>query len=126
MVKRQTPKWSELAPLLKPPPREGTHLDRVMQRMANIGDLRRRAKRRTPKAVFDYVDGAADDEVSLARSRSLFRRLEFNPKVLRDVSGCDPSTTMLGSPVTYPFGFAPTGFTRMMQYEGEPAVARVA
>jgi L-lactate dehydrogenase (cytochrome) len=94
--------------------------------MANVEDLRRRAKRRTPKAVFDYVDGAADDEVSLARSRRLFRRLEFNPKVLRDVSEVDTSTSILGRRTAYPFAFAPTGFTRMMHHEGEPAVARVA
>lgn len=126
MVKRQRPRWNELAPLLRPASREGTHLDGVMKRMANVEDLRKRARRRTPRAVFDYVDGAADDEISLARSRRLFRRLEFMPRVLRDVSGCDTSTTMLGRRVGYPFAFAPTGFTRMMHHEGEQAVARVA
>jgi L-lactate dehydrogenase (cytochrome) len=76
--------------------------------------------------VFDYVDGAADEEISLARSRSTFRELEFQPNVLRDVSHADTSTTILGRAVAYPFGFAPTGFTRMMHHEGESAVARVA
>ncbi len=80
----------------------------------------------TPRAAFDYVDGAADDELSLKRSRDLFRNLEFVPNVLRDVSGCDPSTEILGKPSAFPFGFAPTGFTRMMHHEGEPAVGRVA
>jgi len=126
MVKRQFPRFSEFAHLLKPPPREGTHLERVLQRKANVYDLRKRGKRRTPRAVFDYVDGAADDEISLARSRNLFRRLEFEPKVLRDVSECDTTTTYLGVKSAYPFAFAPTGFTRMMHCEGEPAVARVA
>ncbi len=126
MVKRQRPRWNELAPLLKPATRQGTHLDGVMRRMANVSDLRLRAKRRTPRAVFDYVDGAADDEISLERSRRLFKELEFIPRVLRDVSDCDPSTTMLGTRVSYPFAFAPTGFTRMMHHEGEQAVARVA
>ncbi len=126
MVKRRRPRWNELAPLMSLASREGTHLERVLKRMANVADLRSRAKRRTPKAVFDYVDGAADDEISLARSRRLFRQLEFVPRVLRDVSDCDTSTTILGKPVSYPFGFAPTGFTRMMHHEGETAVVRVA
>jgi L-lactate dehydrogenase (cytochrome) len=125
-MKRQRPKWSELAPLLKPQPRTGTRLERRLARAADIGDLRKLGRRRTPKAAFDYVDGAADDEISLNRSRDVFNNLEFVPHVLRDVSACDPSTTILGSPVAYPFGFAPTGFTRMMHHEGEPAVGRVA
>lgn len=89
-------------------------------------DLRRRARRRTPRAAFDYVDGAADAEISLTRSKDLFGNIEFLPSVLRDVSQCDTSTTMLGDRVGYPFGFAPTGFTRMMHHEGEPAIGRVA
>ncbi|MCB1246977.1 MAG: alpha-hydroxy-acid oxidizing protein [Acidimicrobiia bacterium] len=126
MVKRQWPKWREMAPLLAPPPRTGTRIEHRLSRDANIADLRRRARRRTPRAPFDYVDGAADDEVSLARSRALFRSIEFVPHVLRDVSSCDPSTTVLGRRVDYPFGFAPTGMTRFMRHEGEPAVACVA
>lgn len=76
--------------------------------------------------MFDYVDGAAHDEVSLTRSRDLFRDLEFRPRVLHDVSSVDTSTSLLGTDIAYPFGFAPTGFTRMMHHEGESAVARVA
>jgi L-lactate dehydrogenase (cytochrome) len=94
--------------------------------MASVEDLRRRARRRTPKAPFDYVDGAADAEISLRRSRDLFANLEFLPNVLRDVSACDTTTTILGESAGYPFGFAPTGFTRMMQHEGESAIGRVA
>ena len=126
MTHRQIPKWTDLAPLLSPGPRTGTRRQRSLTRAASIGDLRRRARRRTPRAVFDYVDGAADDEISLARSRSTFRDLEFQPHVLRDVSRADTATTILGRDVAYPFGFAPTGFTRMMHHEGESAVARVA
>jgi L-lactate dehydrogenase (cytochrome) len=94
--------------------------------MASVEDLRRRARRRTPRAPFDYVDGAADAEISITRSKDLFSDIEFLPSVLRDVSECDTTTTMLGDPVGLPFGFAPTGFTRMMHHEGEPAVGRVA
>ena len=64
--------------------------------------------------------------MSIARSRDLFANIEFLPHVLRDVSDCDTSTTMLGDRVGFPFGFAPTGFTRMMHHEGEPAIGRVA
>ncbi|MEN8238600.1 MAG: alpha-hydroxy acid oxidase [Actinomycetota bacterium] len=126
MTKRQMPSWKYLVELLGSTPREGTRRQRRMNRAASIGDLRRRARRRTPRAVFDYVDGAAEDEISLDRSRGLFRSIEFQPNVLRDVSRADTSTTILGQPVAYPFGFAPTGYTRMMNHEGESAVARVA
>jgi L-lactate dehydrogenase (cytochrome) len=79
-----------------------------------------------PRAVFDYTDGAAGAEISLRRSREAFERVEFRPSVLRDVSVADPSTTVLGAPSALPVVFAPTGFTRLMHTEGEPAVARVA
>lgn len=126
MTKRQIPTWAEFAPLLRPAPGTGNRRSRTLRRDASIWDLRRRARRRTPRAVFDYVDGAAHDEVSLGRSRALFRDLEFRPKVLRDVTNVDTATTMLGKTSAYPFGFAPTGFTRMMHHEGESAVVRVA
>jgi L-lactate dehydrogenase (cytochrome) len=79
-----------------------------------------------PRAVFDYVDGAAETETSLRRSRDGFLRVEFVPRVLRDVSTVDPSTTILGRPAALPLVFAPTGFTRLMHHDGELAVARVA
>ena len=79
-----------------------------------------------PRAVFDYVDGAAESETSLRRSREAFARIEFVPSVLQDVSQVDASTTILGRPSALPLVFAPTGFTRLMNHEGEPAVARVA
>lgn len=126
MTNRQFPKWADFAPLLKPQPRTGTHRSRVVARDASIDDLRRRAKRRAPKAVFDYVDGAAHDEVSIERSRALFRDIEFQPRVLEDVTDVDTSRSILGVQAAFPFGFAPTGYTRMMHHEGENAVARVA
>jgi L-lactate dehydrogenase (cytochrome) len=76
--------------------------------------------------VFDYVDGAASDEVSLRRARETYANLQFNPSVLHDVSDVDTSTSVLGSRSEQPFAFAPTGFTRLMHHEGECAVARVA
>jgi L-lactate dehydrogenase (cytochrome) len=76
--------------------------------------------------VFDYTDGAAEEEISLRRTRQSFREIEFHPSVLRDVSKVDTSREMLGRRAALPFAFAPTGFTRMMQHEGERAVVRVA
>ena len=111
---------------MKSQPKGGTRRQRKLAEDASVEDLRRRARRRTPRAVFDYVDGAAEGEISLGRSRRLFRDLEFRPNVLRDVSHADMSTTILGRDAAYPFGFAPTGFTRMMHNEGEAAVVRVA
>ncbi|MBB3051205.1 L-lactate dehydrogenase (cytochrome) [Prauserella isguenensis] len=104
-------------------------LDPVERRLSQahtIGDLRTIARRRTPRAVFDYTDGAAEQETSLRRAYQSFSKVEFHPNVLRDVSAVDTSRNMLGSRRALPFAFAPTGFTRMMQHEGERAVARVA
>ena len=91
-----------------------------------IDDLRRIAKRRTPKAAFDYTDGAAEEELSLARARQAFRDIEFHPTILRDVAKVDTGRTVLGDSVALPFGIAPTGFTRLMQTEGEIAGAHAA
>lgn len=85
------------------------------------------ARRRVPRAVFDYTDGAAgQDEASLRRARQAFAHVEFQPRVLRDVRTVDTTTTILGETAALPLVFAPTGFTRMMHSAGEPAVARVA
>ena len=99
---------------------------RRLERAANVMDLRTMAKHRLPGGVFDYIDGAAEDERSLARSMSAFADLEFVPRVLRDVSTVDTSTTLLGRPMAFPFVVAPTGFTRIAHSEGELAVARAA
>ena len=123
---RRAPRWSELRPLLQTGPLLGDATARRLARAASIRDLRLLARRRAPRAVFDYTDGAAGDELSLARSRAAFARVEFQPSVLRDVSQVDPATTILGKPSALPIVFAPTGFTRMMHTEGEPAVARAA
>lgn len=104
-------------------------LDPTTRRLASaasIADLRLAARRRAPRAVFDYTDGGAGDELSLQRSRDAYARVEFRTRVLQDVSAVDTTTTILGRPAAAPLVFAPTGFTRMMHTEGEPAVARVA
>ena len=104
-------------------------LDATKRRLAaafTIDDLRKIAKRRTPKVAFDYTDGAAEGEISLARARQAFQDVEFHPQVLRDVSTVDTSVTVLGGPSSLPFGIAPTGFTRLMRTEGERAGAAAA
>ena len=99
---------------------------RRLSRALTIYDLRDIAKRRTPKAPFDYTDGGADSESSLNRARLAFEKLEFQPRVLRNVKDLDLSVKMLGKTMQMPLGIAPTGFTRMMQTEGEYAGATAA
>jgi L-lactate dehydrogenase (cytochrome) len=98
----------------------------AVERAGSIDDLRAIARRRVPRAVFDYVDGAAEGEQSLARSRAAFARVELRARVLRDVGAPRIATTILGGPSTMPLVLAPTGFTRLMHYEGEFAVAAAA
>ena len=127
MVHRRLPNPSELRELLRPAPLTLDATARRLSRAASIADLRTLARRRAPRAVFDYTDGAAGvGELALRRSRETFARLEFHPSVLHDVSKVNPTTTILGKPSAQPFALAPTGFTRMMHTEGERAVVAVA
>jgi L-lactate dehydrogenase (cytochrome) len=126
VVDRRVPHWSELRELARPRRPSGDATARRLARAATVGDLREIARRRVPRAVFDYADGAAGAEISRRRSREAFERVEFCPSVLRDVSVVDPSTTVLGAQSSLPLVFAPTGFTRLLHTEGETAVGRVA
>ncbi|WP_395658997.1 alpha-hydroxy-acid oxidizing protein [Nocardioides sp.] len=125
-MKRHVPKRHDLAPLLKFKKPTMSPKQRRLAAALTVEDLRRVAKRRTPRAAFDYTDGAADGEVSLARARQAFGDVEFRPAILRDVSTVDTSREVLGQRVALPFGIAPTGFTRMMHAEGEIAGATAA
>jgi L-lactate dehydrogenase (cytochrome) len=126
MTDRQLPKWSEIKPLLRVRPVERNLTNRRLAKALTIADLRAVARKRVPRAVFDYTDGAAEEEISLRRARRVFQTLEFSPSVLHDVSAVDTSTTVLGVGSAAPFAFAPTGFTRLMHHAGECAVARAA
>jgi len=99
---------------------------RRLDRAANVDDLRTMAKRRLPRGVFDYIDGAAEDEVALANNSSGFAHIGMKPRVLRDVSDVDLTTTLLGSSLKMPLVLAPTGFSRIAHSQGELAVARSA
>ena len=126
MTKRKFPGFKALAGLLRFRKPILSSKKRRLTRALTIYDLRDVAKRRTPKAPFDYTDGGADSESSLSRARKAFEDIEFQPRVLRDVSKVDLSVNMLGKTMAMPIGIAPTGFTRMMQTEGEEAGSKAA
>ena len=126
MVSRRVPRIRDLAPLMQFKKPELNAKKRRLDKALTIYDLRDIAKRRTPKPAFDYTEGAAEAELSLARARQAFEDIEFHPSVLRDVSSVRTGWDVLGAPVSQPFGIAPTGFTRMMQTEGEIAGASAA
>ena len=125
-VKRQLPNPVKLAQLMR---FRGPSLNRKKARLtraATIWDLRDIAKKRTPQGPFDYTDGGSDTESSLTRTRTAYEKLEFQPKILLNVKDVDISVNMLGKNASMPVGIAPTGFTRMMQTEGEYAGACAA
>lgn len=124
-LRRRIPKPGDLAPLMQfKKPVVGTTAR--LKKANTIADLRAMAKRRTPRAPFDYTDGAAEAEITLRRAREAFLDLEFRPGILRNVRDVDLRTTILGQPSMLPFGIAPTGFTRMMHSEGEYAGSTAA
>ena len=115
-----------LRSVLRFEPFERDPVVRRLRRCASVDDLRRVARRRLPRGVFDYIDGGAESEASLAANSAAFAKIGFRPRVLRDVSRLDPSTTLLGRSLPIPLVLAPTGFTRIADPDGELAVARVA
>jgi L-lactate dehydrogenase (cytochrome) len=125
-TRRQAPRPVELLELVKFKKPELNGKRRRLDAALTIADLRTIAKRRTPRAAFDYTDGAAEGELSLARARQAFADVEFHPDVLRPAVDVDTSVQVLGGPSALPFGIAPTGFTRLMQTEGESAGAGAA
>ena len=95
MTARRRPRWSELQPILRPRKARLNPTDRRLAATASIADLRRLARRRAPRAVFDYTDGGAGDELAMQRSREAYARIEFLPHVLQDVSDVDATTAIL-------------------------------
>lgn len=125
-LKRQLPDLSELVSLMK---FKAPSLDRRTARLAaaaDVWDLRAIAKRRTPTAAFDYVDGAAGREITARRARRVFDSVELLPRILHGTAHSDLSTTIAGAASKLPFGIAPTGFTRFMHSEGEIGGSRAA
>jgi L-lactate dehydrogenase (cytochrome) len=105
---------------------ETNPVERRLNRAASVADLRRIAKRRLPGGVFDYIDGGAEDERTLAANEAAFAAVTYRPRVLRGLEQVDVTATILGQPMAYPLVLAPTGFTRIADADGELAVARAA
>ncbi|MFJ2618482.1 alpha-hydroxy acid oxidase [Glutamicibacter sp. NPDC087344] len=125
-LKRQMPDLGELVSLMR---FKVPSTDRRAARLAaaaDLWDLRKIAKRRTPTAAFDYVDGAAGREITADRSRRVFDSVELLPRILHGTAQSDLSTTIAGGHSALPFGIAPTGFTRFMHSEGEIGGSRAA
>lgn len=115
-----------LRSVLRFQPVETDPVVRRLRKSVSVADMRRIARRRVPRGVFDYVDGGAEDERTLRANSAGFAEIGFRPRVLRDVAEVDPSTTLLGRHLPLPMVFSPTGFTRILWPEGELAVARAA
>ncbi len=108
-----------------------TAMNRAARRVAsprviNIEDLRRLAHKRLPRVVYEFLDGAAEDETTLAANCSAFDAYTFRPRHAVSMTDCDLRTTVLGSEVSFPVLLAPVGCTRVMHHEGEIAIARAA
>jgi L-lactate dehydrogenase (cytochrome) len=101
-------------------------VERRLARAASVADLRRIARRRLPSGVFDYIDGGAEDERTLAANEAAFAAATFRPRVLRGLGPVDISSSLLRRSLAYPLVLAPTGFTRIADPDGELAVARAA
>ncbi|MCT1830622.1 alpha-hydroxy acid oxidase [Brevibacterium luteolum] len=124
-LRRRIPRWNDLRPLMQ----FDVQLNRRQQRLSRVSsieDLRKIAKRRTPTGPFDYVDGAAESEVTHRSNREAFAELEFVPAILAGNDQLDLTASVAAETFRLPVGIAPTGFTRMMQAEGEIAGVRAA
>jgi len=95
-------------------------------RVVNIADLRKLAKRRLPKAVFDYLDGGAEDEVTLRENCRIFEDVTFRPRQCVKFAEYDLRTTVLGAEISFPAILAPVGYSRVMHSGGEVAAAAAA
>ena len=100
--------------------------NRLLRKAANVDDLRKLAKRRLPIGVFDYIDGGAEDEITLRKNVEAYKKVSFKPRVLRDMANIDTSTSLFGRRLDFPLVLAPTGFTRIAHSEGELAAVRAA
>jgi L-lactate dehydrogenase (cytochrome) len=118
--------WDTLRSVVRFGRIETDRVERRLARAASVEDLRRLARRRLPGGVFDYIDGGAEDERTLAANQAAFAAVPFRPRVLRGIESVDVGSTLLGRPLAYPLVLAPTGFTRIAHPDGELAVARAA
>jgi len=107
-------------------PIETDRLERRLAKAASVADLRAIARRRLPRGVFDYVDGGAEDERTLAANSAAYAAAGWRPRVLNEVEHVDVASTVLGRPLAFPLVLAPVGFPRLLHPDGELAAARAA
>ena len=107
-------------------PIETDRVERRLAKAASVADLRAIARRRLPRGVFDYLDGGAEDERTLAANEAAFAAVGWRPRVLNEVEDIDVGSTLLGRPLAYPLVLAPVGFPRLLHPDGELAAARAA
>ncbi len=107
-------------------PFETDRLERRLAKAASVADLRAIARRRLPRGVFDYVDGGAEDERTLAANEAAYAAVTWRPRVLNEVETVDVGSTVLGQPLAFPLVLAPVGFPRLLHPDGELAAARAA
>ncbi|HYA67629.1 MAG TPA: alpha-hydroxy acid oxidase [Acidimicrobiales bacterium] len=98
----------------------------ALDRIFNVADARRMAKRTVPRVVFDYIDGGAEDEVTMHENVAAFRELTFRPRMATDAARPDLATTLFGTPLSMPVVLAPCGLVRLMHPDGAIGVARAA
>lgn len=98
----------------------------ISSRVVSIADLRSLARRRLPAAVFDYLDGGAEGEVTLREDCRVFEDVTFRPRQAVTVPGCELGTRFLGLELSFPALLAPVGYSRLMHPGGEVAAARAA
>lgn len=123
---RQLPRWRDIRPLLVGARSPRRTSNGRLARCHSIEDVRTLARRKLPRAVFDYVDGGAEGEFNLRRMRQTLDAVEFYPQVLRNVAQVDLSAKGAGFASSMPLVLAPTGLTRVVHHQGESAVARAA
>src|SRR2546423_5132514 len=95
-------------------------------RVINIEDLRPLARRRLPRAVFDYLDGGAEAEITLRENCRVFEEVTFRPRHAVAVPDCDLRARVLGFDISFPALLAPVGYSRLMHPDGEAGAARAA
>ena len=117
---------SEIRRLIQLKPVELNAARRRLSACHDVHELRKSARRVIPRPVFNYVDGAADEELSMAANARAFRRWRFQPRALTGITTVDTATRLLDRDLPLPLVMAPTGYTRMMHPAGEIAVARAA
>jgi isopentenyl diphosphate isomerase/L-lactate dehydrogenase-like FMN-dependent dehydrogenase len=98
----------------------------LSSQVVNIADFRPLAQRRLPKAVFDYLDGGADGEITLRENCRAFDDILFRPRCAVAFSDCGMKTTVLGQELSFPAMLAPVGYSRLMHPQGEVAAASAA